>query len=178
MTERGESRPWSRSSAIPSARCREHEVSREGVVDQVRGILDRYEINFHIADTGRQFLARFGSAGVFIDVADDGDRTIVVVHAPILQELELADDARPRLLERLNQVNESSRYVKVYVRESIIHAECALLADDLQATDLMNAVYTIAEAADQLDDELAQDFGGKTFEAKWNESDTERPVDT
>ena len=150
----------------------------EAVIDQVRGILDRHEIKFQVADTGRQYLARFGSAGVFIDFGDHAGNTVVIVHAPAVQELELDEDARHRLLERLNEINDSSAYVKAYLHETVVQFECVLLGEDLQGRELVNAVYSIATAADDLDEELARDFGGKTLAAKWDEAETEQPVDT
>ena len=153
-------------------------MPREAVIDQVRGILDRYEINFQVAAAGRQYLARFGSAGVFIDFGDHEDSTVVVVYAPAVQALELDLDARHRLLERLNQVNDDSPFVKAYLHENLVQLECVLLGEELQGSDLMNAVYSVASVADDLDEGLVRDFGGKTFADTWDESETEPPVDT
>jgi hypothetical protein len=153
-------------------------VPSEAIIDQVRGILDRYEVRYQVADSGRQYLARFGSAGVFIDFGDHDEKTAVVIHAPAVQELELDEDARGRLLERLNEINDGSPYVKAYLHEAVVHLEYVLLGEDLQGRELMNAAYLIASAADGLDDELARDFGGKTFAAMWDEAETEQPVDT
>ena len=154
-------------------------MSREAVVDQVAGILVRHEIKYATRDDGAEYLARFGSAGVYIGFADAGGGTVVIVRAPIVQDLELDDAARQRLLERLNELNAGSYYTRLYLHEKLVQAECDLPGEELQGAELMNALGAVARMADDLDDQLAAEFGGKTFESKWDETaPPEEAVDT
>jgi Putative bacterial sensory transduction regulator len=154
-------------------------MTREAIVDQVAGILVRHDIKYATRDDGEEYLARFGSAGVYIGFADVGGGTVVIVRAPIVQDLELDDAARQRLLERLNELNAGGYYARLYLHEKLVQAECDLLGEELHGAELMNALSAIARLADDLDDQLVAEFGGKTFEAKWEETaPSEEAVDT
>jgi hypothetical protein len=154
-------------------------MSREAIVDQVAGILVRHDVKYATRDDGAEYLARFGSAGVYIGFADAGGGTVVIVRAPVVQDLELDDAARQRLLERVNELNAGAYYTRLYVHEKLVQAECDLLGDELRGAELMNALTAVARLADDLDDQLVAEFGGKTFEAKWDETaPPEDAVDT
>jgi hypothetical protein len=153
-------------------------MSREAVIDQVAGILVRHDVKYARRDDGAEYLARFGSAGVYIGFGELGSSTVVIVRAPIVSDLQLDDAARQRLLERLNEHNAGGYYVRLYLHDGVVQAECDLLGDALEGAELMSALGAIARLADDLDDQLVTEFGGKTFEAKWNEPGPEEAVET
>ncbi len=154
-------------------------MSREAIIDQVAGILVRNEINYLTRDDGQGYLARFGPAGLYINFLDSEGRTVVVLSSPVVQDLELDDAARSRLLERLNDLNEKSLYVRAYIQGSSVQLECDLLGDELEGAELMSALGAIVRHAEDLDDELVPDYGGLTFAAKWDQQHPpEEPVET
>ncbi len=151
----------------------------EAIIDQVAGILVRHDIKYATREDGAEYLARFGSAGVYVGFADLGTGTPVIVRAPIVQDLELDDAARQRLLERLNEHNATGFYARLYLHDNVVQVECDLLGEALQGAELMSALSAVASLADDLDDQLTAEFGGKSFEAKWNETGpSDEPVDT
>jgi T3SS (YopN, CesT) and YbjN peptide-binding chaperone 1 len=149
-------------------------VPDERVIQQVYGILSMNKVEFRTDDTGKSFLVPYGSAGVFVDFRDWGDgQTLVNMHAFVLDEVDVSDERRPRILEELNEVNKANYLGKVYldVDAKTIVLEHDLLANHLDADELMGALRTLASMADDLDDQLRTTLGtGRSAEAAWGEA--------
>ena len=72
----------------------------ERVIQQVYGILSMNKVEFRTDDTGKSFLVPYGSAGVYVDFRDWADgQTLVNLHAFVLDEVDVADERRLKILE-------------------------------------------------------------------------------
>jgi T3SS (YopN, CesT) and YbjN peptide-binding chaperone 1 len=152
-------------------------VPDERVVQQVYGILSMNKVEFRTDDTGKSFLVPYGSAGVFVDFRDWSDgQTLVNMHAFVLDQVDVADERRLRILEELNEVNRANYLGKVYldVDAKTIVLEHDLLGNDLDADEVMGALRTVATMADDLDDRLREAIGtGRSAKAAWDEANTQ-----
>lgn len=135
-------------------------------IEQVAGILVREDLNFETREDGRAYRLLFGSAAVFIEFDPWQDGGVVIsVSAPILQDIDVAGPGAAAAMNRLNSLNREHRFLKFTYDDGVLAAGCELLGDTLQAPELLNAIFVTAAAADQLDDALREEVGGKTYEA-------------
>ncbi len=146
----------------------------ERVIQQVYGILSMNKVEFRTDDAGKSFLVPYGSAGVFVDFRDWGDgKTLISLHALVLDQVDVSDERRPKVLQELNEVNETTYLGKVYLdadRQAIV-LEHDLLGDHLDADELMDTLRTVASMADELDDKLREAIGtGRSAGAAWDEA--------
>jgi hypothetical protein len=136
----------------------------EASIEQVAGILLREDLKFQTAPDGAGYRLLFGSTAVFIAFTPWREGVAITVTAPILQEIDGSSPGAAVLLNRLNELNLNHRFLKFVYDDGALVAVYDLLGDRLQATELLNAVYVVAAAADHLDDELVDEIGGKRFE--------------
>lgn len=134
------------------------------VIEQVHGILARERIAFTASDDGRSFHVPVpqGSAAVDIDFDTLGrGRGVVCLRAHVLEEVDVRPDNRLEILEHLNALNQSALFGRFYLDadRTTIMLEHELLAEDLDASELMNALLTVGLVADQTDDELQRALG-------------------
>jgi len=147
-------------------------VDVEASIAQVAGILLEEGLRYHVSGDGRTYRLRFDSAAVFIDFREwQDDSVVIIVHSPVLQDIDPASPGAAQALNLLNDLNRSFFFVKFTFRDGVLVARYDLLGESLQTGELVNAIYEIAGAADRLDDELADALGGKPFEVKLNEGD-------
>ena len=142
-------------------------MPNERVIQQVHGILAREEIRFVLGDDRNSFLVPVpqGSAAVLIDFQRWGRRqTMISLRSDVLVDVEVTDDNRVQILEHLNQLNQSSLFGRFYLDadRSTIVLQHDLLGDELQAEELVNALYTVGALADQADDDLRSQLGSGT----------------
>ncbi|RKQ87683.1 putative sensory transduction regulator [Solirubrobacter pauli] len=143
----------------------------EASIAQVAGILVSEGLRYHVSGDGRTYRLRFDSAAVFIDFREwQDDSVVIIVHSPVLQDIDPASPGAAQALNLLNDLNRSFFFVKFTFRDGVLVARYDLLGESLQTGELVNAIYEIAGAADRLDDELADALGGKPFEVKLNEN--------
>jgi type III secretion system-like peptide-binding chaperone len=146
----------------------------ERVIQQVYGILSMNKVEFRTDEGGKSFLVPYGSAGVFVDFRDWGEgETLVNIHAFVLDQVDVSDERRPKILEELNEVNKTNYLGKVYldVDEKTIVLEHDVLGGHLDADELMSALRTVATMADDLDDELREKVGtGRSAKQAWDEA--------
>jgi hypothetical protein len=140
-------------------------------IEQVAGILVREELKFQMAPDGEGYRLLFGSAAVFITFMPWRDGVSITVSSPILQDIDATAPGAAVALNRLNELNLNHRFLKFVFDDGALMAIYDLLGDRLQATELLNAVYVVAAAADHLDDELIEEIGGKRFEDVLEEID-------
>jgi Putative bacterial sensory transduction regulator len=152
-------------------------VPDDRVIQQVYGILSMNKVEFRTDESGKSFLVPYGSAGVFVDFRDWSDgQTLVNLHAFVLDQVDVADERRLKILEELNEVNKANYLGKVYldVDTTTIVLEHDLLGNDLDADELMGALRTLATMADDLDDRLRQAIGtGRSAKAAWDEANAQ-----
>jgi hypothetical protein len=147
-------------------------------IEQVAGILVREELKFQTAPDGAGYRLLFGSTAVFINFMTWREGVSIIVSAPILQDIDPAAPGAAAALNRLNELNLNHRFIKFVFDDGALMAIYDLLGDRLQATELLNAVYVVAAAADHLDDELIDEIGGKRFEDVLEEIEEMEEEDT
>ena len=139
-------------------------MNRGRVIEQVHGILAGEGVSFGVADDGRSFHVPVPAGSAAVQIAFDEwgrGRTMIRLRANVLIELEVADDNRLEILEQLNALNQSALFGRFYLDadRSTIMLEHELLGDFLDADELMNALYSVGQIADQSDDQLQVALG-------------------
>jgi hypothetical protein len=100
---------------------------------------------------------RSGSAMVFVRVRDNPP--LVDVFSPVLTEIE----ATEKLYEKLSELTNRMPIGRLYCVNDTVWASIPVFGRDFQATHLMLAVQVMTGLADELDDRLHGEFGGKRF---------------
>jgi hypothetical protein len=139
-------------------------MTRGRIIEQVHGILAGEHVSFTVADDGRRFHVPVpqGSAAVDIDFEDWGrSQTLIRLRTHVLDKVEVRADNRLEVLEHLNALNQSTVFGRFYLDadRSTIMLEHELLGNELDAAELINALYTIGLVADQTDDDLQRSLG-------------------
>jgi len=100
---------------------------------------------------------RSGSAMVFVRVRDEPP--LVEVFSPVLTEVH----ENQRLYQRLSELTHRMPIGRLYWAGNTVWASITAFGRDFQATHLMLAVQVMTGLADELDDRLAGEFGGRRF---------------
>ncbi len=100
---------------------------------------------------------RSGSAMVFVRVRDNPP--LVDVFSPVLTEVEPTEQLYVKLSELTNRMPIG----RLYCVNDTVWASIPVFGRDFQATHLMLAVQVMTGLADELDDRLHGEFGGKRF---------------
>lgn len=130
----------------------------------MHGVLARADIRFALSDDRNSFLVPVphGSAAVLIDFHDwSRGQTMISLRSDVLVDVHVTPENRLEVLEHLNALNQSSLFGRFYLDAdgSTIVLRHDLLGDELDAEELINALYTVGLLADQTDDELMQELG-------------------
>lgn len=140
------------------------DVSTKRVIEQVHGILARAEIRFALSDDRVSYLVPVpaGSAVVLIDFHAWGRaQTMISLRSEVLVDVAVTEDNRLQVLEHLNALNQTSLFGRFHLDAdgTTVVLQHDLLGDELQAEELINALYTVGVLADQADDQLLREFG-------------------
>jgi hypothetical protein len=100
---------------------------------------------------------RSGSAMVFVRVRDNPP--LIDVFSPILTEV----DASEKLYAKLSELTTKMPIGRLYQANKTVWASVPVFGRDFQPTHLMLAVQVMTGLADELDDRLHGEFGGKRF---------------
>ena len=100
---------------------------------------------------------RAGSAMVFVRVRDNPP--LVDVFSPILTDVEPTEQLYVKLSELTNRMPIG----RLYCAQDTVWASIPVFGRNFQATHLMLAVQVMTGLADELDDRLHGEFGGKRF---------------
>ncbi len=100
---------------------------------------------------------RSGSAMVFVRIRDNPP--LVDVFSPVLTEVEASEQLYVKLSELTNRMPIG----RLYCVNDTVWASIPVFGRDFQATHLMLAVQVMTGLADELDDRLHGEFGGKRF---------------
>jgi hypothetical protein len=100
---------------------------------------------------------RSGSAMVFVRVRDEPP--LVDVFSPVLTGVE----ANEKLYVRLSELTHRMPIGRLYFSGETVWASVPVFGRDFQPTHLMLAVQVMTGLADELDDRLHGEFGGKRF---------------
>lgn len=139
-------------------------VANKRIIEQVHGILARDTIRFALSDDRNSFLVPVprGSAVVLIDFHAWGlGQTMISLRSDVLIDVEVTDENRLQILEHMNALNQASLFGRFYLDadRSTVVLRHDLLGDELQAEELINALYTVGLLADETDDDLMREFG-------------------
>jgi len=115
---------------------------------------------------------RSGSAMVFVRVRDNPP--LVDVYSPVLTDV----DANEKLYVRLSELTHRMPIGRLYCTGNTVWASVPVFGRDFQPTHLMLAVEVMTGLADELDDRLHGEFGGKRFFVEADRSDPEAGTPT
>jgi hypothetical protein len=129
-------------------------------LDLARLTLQAHDFAYDV-EAGDRLAIDYGSARLSVLVRRTGESAVIRISACVLDEVEVEGNEELRLLRSLNERNRALSYGKFYydpgARE--IHAEYEILADDVQDSEFMNALTTVARLADDHDDLLMHELG-------------------
>lgn len=153
----------------------------EEKMDQIAGIFTRNEVPFSSAQDGSDYRVLYGSTAVFVSARPYRDGTVIHCDAPVVIDFDLDQNAGTAFFA-VNDLNREVYFAKFVVHTTdggrgTISAEVDLLGDDLQASELLNALSVAAELADTHDDRLQADIGGKTY-AEVLQAQSDQPLET
>jgi hypothetical protein len=100
---------------------------------------------------------RAGSAMVFVRVRDNPP--LIDVFSPVLTEIEPTE----RLYGRLSDLTNRMPIGRLYCTSDTVWASVPVMGRDFQPSHLMLAVQVMTGLADELDDRLQGEFGGRRF---------------
>jgi hypothetical protein len=110
---------------------------------------------------------RSGSAMVFVRVREQPP--LVEVFSPVLTEV----DENQRLYQRLSELTHRMPIGRLYYAGGTVWSGITVFGRDFQSSHLMLAVEVMTGLADELDDRLSREFGGRRF---FGDPDTAPPV--
>ena len=118
-------------------------------------------------DADGDFGIRSGSAMVFVRVRKDPP--LVEVISPVLTEVS----ENQRLYQRLSELTHRFPIGRLYYASGTVWAGITVMGRDFRPTHLMVAVEVMTGLADELDDRLSKEFGGRRF---FSETEGEAPA--
>lgn len=122
--------------------------------------MTREGLVFGTSDEGDSYRLLFESAAIYVDFAGDPESPIVQISSPLVMEVPL-EGQRDRLLARLNDLNTSYRYIKLFLQGDTIVASYAIPGRNLHRDDFSRAMEVTSSLAEMLDDTLMLEFGGE-----------------
>ncbi|MEV1331673.1 hypothetical protein AB0J20_19110 [Micromonospora costi] len=125
---------------------------RTVVSTMLRSDSDRLQV-----DSDGDINIRAGSAMVFVRVRDNPP--LVDVFSPVLTEVEPTE----RLYVKLSELTNRMPIGRLYCADDTVWASIPVFGRNFQPTHLMLAVQVMTGLADELDDRLHGEFGGKRF---------------
>ncbi len=108
---------------------------------------------------------RSGSAMVFVRVKDNPP--LVDVFSPVLTDV----DVNQQLYAKLSELTHRMPIGRLYCANNTVWASVPVFGRDFQPTHLMLAVQVMTGLADELDDRLHGEFGGKRFFVETDRAD-------
>ena len=131
---------------------------REQCVAMVRGYLDEGQFTYTMSPDGTSFRLPWTSTAVYIDFFNVGAQTGVWVHAPLIEDVK-----KDAPLGELAKFNTQVTFAKFgyYEQRNSIELDHDLVADTLEGDELRHVVRNIGDLADEWDDKLLPDFGGR-----------------
>ena len=130
------------------------------LIDRVRIVvagLQRTDPDSLQVDSDGDIGIRSGSAMVFVRVRDTPP--LVDVFSPILTDVEPSE----KLYAKLSDLTTKMPIGRLYQANKTVWASVPVFGRDFQATHLMLAVQVMTGLADELDDRLHGEFGGRRF---------------
>jgi hypothetical protein len=128
------------------------------VAEQVLAILREASGNPDLLpDDDGEMAIRYGSSVVFFQVFNDPP--IVRAYSPALTQVPID----PKVAVALNELNSATAFTKWLAVDDMIIAAIDLFGDPLVERHVVHACEVLGNTTDDVDDQLQQRFGGKTF---------------
>ncbi|GLZ01505.1 hypothetical protein [Actinoplanes sp. NBRC 103695] len=143
--------------AVALAHAAEEGIPLEERVRTVVATMSKTTVDQLQEDADGDIGIRAGSAMVFVRVRDNPP--LVDVFSPILTEVEPTEQLYMKLSELTNRMPIG----RLYVAQDTVWASIPVFGRNFQASHLMLAVQVMTGLADELDDRLHGEFGGKRF---------------
>ena len=151
-----ESGPAEPPIALPSAEDISDIDLADRVTTVVAGLLKTTPEALQV-DSDGDIGIRSGSAMVFVRVRDNPP--LVDVFSPVLTDVEPTE----KLYQKLSELTNRMPIGRLYCTADTVWASVPVFGRDFQATHLMLAVQVMTGLADELDDRLLGEFGGRRF---------------
>lgn len=141
----------------PAAQPGEDPIALDERVRTVVATMMKSEADQLQVDADGDIGIRAGSAMVFVRVRQNPP--LVDVFSPVLTEVEPTE----RLYVKLSELTHRMPIGRLYCTDDTVWASVPVFGRNFQATHLMLAVQVMTGLADELDDRLHGEFGGKRF---------------
>ncbi len=135
-------------------------MNQQASIEQVAGILARHDYVFGTHPDGDRYRLPFGEDAVFVNFGTWRDRIVITVSSPVLQ-IDPEGPAGAVVLNELNELNRLGPFVKFMLADETLVAACDVLGEALQASELINAIDSVAAAADHAAAKLQPQTGGR-----------------
>jgi hypothetical protein len=112
--------------------------------------------DLEFSDENNLLPLRFGTAMVLVRV--HREPFCVGIISPILANVEVNDV----LVDRLNDINAKVRFARLFVTEGTVYAAVEVSASPFVADHVVRACELLGRLADDLDESLQEQFGGRT----------------
>jgi hypothetical protein len=136
---------------------------------QVADILNRAQVSFTTSEDGSNYGVVRGSAAVLISFNEAVGVPVVSLGSPVLMDVPLGDNYW-NALAKINDLNAKSYFAKFILHRDeggqtgTVRLEHDLLGGQLQDEEFLNTLDLFSQMADNADDVLQNQFGGKSFE--------------
>jgi hypothetical protein len=124
-------------------------------IRQITGISD---LDF---DGGGDVAVRYGSMVVYARVV--GEPPLITLFSPLVIEVAEA----PAVYERLNEINGRNSLMRLFWREGTIYALVEIPAWPYESSHVVTTFKAFTRIANELDDLLSADLGGRTTGYEW-----------
>jgi len=143
------------------------------LTQQIAGILATNDYEFEVIDD--ETLAVPGDSIVVHISVDPSPPPLVSVRAVLLRGMDVTPDSRAEILARINEENDKWLTPKFvfYPRNATITLEYDFFVNDLDETSFLDALNVCGSRAENLDDELKAQFGGRRARETRDESEQE-----
>jgi hypothetical protein len=139
-------------------------------IDQVKNKLQKMliEINGGIEiDSDGDFKVVYESANVFARVfefgPDDNKSFSILFFCPLIRDVPITHELCLHIATEEFRFGSLRLTLKESQPEGNVDFQFGILADDLDQSEVKNALYAVLFTSNQLDDELKEKFGGRLF---------------
>lgn len=130
------------------------EAVRDRVLQGIRGATANQELE---PDQAGDIPVRIGSSAVFVRIF--GDPPVVRIWSPVLGDTE----STSQLMVRINELNTQSMFVKWLIEGSVVVVTMDLFGRGLPTQHVLNACDIVGTVSNEMDEQLQNEFGGKTY---------------
>jgi len=125
---------------------------------RVRAVLKAFlEVDELVVDDDGDIPIRHGSAAVYVRVIDEPPT--IMLFSPLVFGIEAGE----AVLEEVNRLNNVTQFAHLCLAADAIVLSTELFGEPFVPDHLIDAYVVVSQLADELDDHLQEQFGGKVF---------------